>query len=35
MFGLTLFLSEVTNKLFPLKNHHIVKPTGSENKEKY
>ena len=27
MFGLTLFLPEVTNKLFLLKNHYIVKQT--------
>ena len=36
MFGLTLFLPEVTKKLFLFKksvNHYIVKPTGSENKE--
>ena len=38
MFGITLFLPEVTKKLFLFKksvNHHIIKPTGSENKEKY
>ena len=36
MFGITLFLPEVTKKLFLFKksvNHHIVKPTGSEIKK--